>query len=222
MDTLHSRLCSIRVPLTGHPMFHGFSFHSAPVPMISPTSLAESLFGTLLVLPSQIPASPENEIPLNCFLNYHNHYLEPPLPNPVVNLPPTFLLLSSKLNLFCQSIPCTPLPLAPSSSGLFKVLCRAPHFFLLQLGPHTEKASVHGLKPAILPPNTLPALPPSTGQPPSSLPPFYSSPKHILKTNVSLSSIRCSLITFQLQSTHLPSCFFRFPAFLKKFGWNLL
>ncbi len=63
--------------------------------------------------------------------------------------------------------PCT-FPISTFLLRSFQSSLQIPHFFLLQLGSQAESVSVHLLKPATLPPNTLPALPPSRGRPAAS------------------------------------------------------
>lgn len=121
-----------------------------------------------MVLPSQFPTTPEDDSKLT-------HSLSGPLTSKSPKQSPLPYALSQ-----AQSSSKHPLrthPLAPSYSGPFKVFCRSPYFFLLQLGPQTEWVSVHRFKPANLPSYTPPALPPSRGRPPSSLPLSFPSPK---------------------------------------------
>ncbi len=70
---------------------------------------------------------------------------------------------SSHDSSFCFHSCSSPPPLSPSYASPDNVLHRFPRCFLLRLGDCTETVSVSRLKPAHLPPNPLPAQPPTQG-----------------------------------------------------------
>ena len=140
------------------------SFRSSPHD-ITNLSPAEAVFGSPLILPGQFLASPEDDT--SQFLTKWQSSLSgslsvPPAPSSVPpHIPPS--LLHSPF-VFVRAPPSHP-PLSPSYSGPYKVLRRSPRSFVLQLGSRSDSVSVHRLKPAHLPPDTLPALPPKRGRP---------------------------------------------------------
>ena len=62
-------------------------------------------------------------------------------------------------------------PLAPLYDGPYCVLERSNHFFRLQLGDKTDNISTLCLKAAHTPADTIPAVPPQRGRPPTQPPP---------------------------------------------------
>ncbi len=145
-----------------------FSFRTTPHEKTG-FSPAETTFGSPLVLPAQFPFSPEDESfhffwnlksSLSGSLSQSSATDTPPL------LPPE--LLSAPM-VFVRAPPAHP-PLAPASTGPFKVLRRSLLAFQLQIGDRTNTVSVHRLKPAYLPPDATPAQPPLRGRPPAHPP----------------------------------------------------
>ena len=66
---------------------------------------------------------------------------------------------------------CHRAPLSAAYDGPYKVLRKSLHFFVLQLGERTDSVSVHRLKPAALPADAAPAVPPQCGRPRKVRPP---------------------------------------------------
>ena len=62
-------------------------------------------------------------------------------------------------------------PLAPLYDGPYRVLERSNHFFRLQIGERTDNVSTLRLKAANTPADTVPAVPPRRGRPPTLPPP---------------------------------------------------
>jgi hypothetical protein len=66
--------------------------------------------------------------------------------------------------------------LLPIYDGPHRVLERSTHFFLLEMGDRTDKASTLRLKAARTPADTEPAKPPRRGRPLSQAPPVRAPP----------------------------------------------
>ena len=56
-------------------------------------------------------------------------------------------------------------PLTPRYDGPYRVLAREPKFFRLQLGDREDTVGIDRLKPAVVPPENVPAEPPRRGRP---------------------------------------------------------
>jgi hypothetical protein len=166
-DTLRARCSS--PDWVAHLSWCPLAFRSSPHEL-SNSLPAEAVFGTLLVLPGEFPASPEDN---------SSHFL--------ANLSTT---LSGSQASSPAPPPAPDIPLSHDSSIRFH---RFPHCFLFQLDDHQETVSVSRLKPAYLPPNTLSAQPPMRGRPP--LPKLLPS---ILKKPSKLSSKPSSVLCLPL------------------------
>jgi hypothetical protein len=187
-DTLRARCSS--PDWVAHLPWCLLAFRSSPHEL-SNSSPAEAVFGTPLVLPGEFPASPEDDS--SHFLTSLSKTLSgsqtsPAPPESAQDIP---LSLMTAQFVFILAPPSHP-PLSPSYAGPYKVLRRFPRCFLLQLGDRQETVSVSRLKPAHLPPNTLPAQPPTRGRPPLSRP-----LPSILKKPSTLSSKPSRKVTFQ-------------------------
>ncbi len=126
------------------------------------------MFGTPLVLPAQFPAAPEDDS--SQFLSQLGKTFSGSLSPTLSHTPPPSIpsqLLSSHF-VFVRNPPNSS-SLSPAYAGPYKVLKRSPHHFTLQIGSRTDTISVHHLKHAELPAQTLPAQPTARGRPPKSI-----------------------------------------------------
>lgn len=144
-------------------------------------SPSDAVFGSPLIVPGQFLDSPEPpadefyrqlEAAMSRFSpvpTRHNASKSSPLPATI----PTPLLLSRFV--FVRRDGHKP-PLSPTYDGPYRVLSRSPHFFRLQLGDRSDTVSVHRLKPAFLPDDAVPAVPPKRGRPPRAASPLPPPP----------------------------------------------
>jgi RNase H-like domain found in reverse transcriptase/Reverse transcriptase (RNA-dependent DNA polymerase)/Integrase zinc binding domain/Integrase core domain len=192
------------------------SFRSTPHE-ISNLSPAEAVFGTPLVLPAQFPAAPEDNS--NNFLTKISHTLSGSLstPPPTKNTPDIPLPLLKTPYVLIRTPP-NKTPLSPAYSGPYLVLRRSPHSFLLQIGSKTDSISIHRLKPASMPPNSSPALPPKKGRPPKTkLSPPIPILKPVKKHPTNFQPIP-KKVTFQLPTLRHSPRQHRLPSYLSDFA----
>ena len=157
------------------------SFRTTPTED-SNISPAQIVYGTDLILPSQLSTDPLHAfspLPPTLFSPFHffpsspaQHHVSSP-PPPPLSIP---LSLQTASHVFIRRDAAAP-PLAPRYSGPFQVLSRSPTHFTLQIGSRQDVVSVHRLKPAILPPNTPPPQPPLRGCLPKRPPSILRSPQ---------------------------------------------
>ncbi len=160
---------------------------------LSNSSPAEAVFGTPLVLPGEFPASPEDDS--SPFLTNLNKTLSGSQDSSPAPLPAQDSSLSHDSSVCFHPGPPSHTPLSPSYAGPYKVLRRFPRCFLLQLGDRQETISVSRLKPAHLPPITLPAQPPTRGRPHLSklLPAILKKPSKLSSRPSLKASFQCPL-----------------------------
>jgi hypothetical protein len=163
------------------------------------------------VLPGEFPAFPEDDSShflTNLSKTLSGSQTSTPPPRPAQDIP---LSLMTAQFVFILAPPSHP-PLSPSYAGPLRRFSRC---FLLQLGDRQETVSISRLKPAHLPPNTLPAQPPTRSRPPLSKP-----LPSILKKPSKLSSKPSLKVTFQcpLPSSRYSCAFFRFHPGMKSWG----
>jgi hypothetical protein len=136
-------------------------------------SPAEAVCGSQLVLPGQFINTDESPSP--SFLRELQTTMtgRPPPPArhnaaPAPTALPEELLLARFL--LVRRDGAQP-PLSPIYDGPYRVLERSTHFFLLEMGDRTDKASTLRLKAARTPADTEPAKPPRRGRPVAQAPP---------------------------------------------------
>ena len=169
VERFHRRLKdSLRARLVGPDWLHHLPWvllglRTAPREE-SATSAAQHALGTPLHVPGQ-------------FLHdagfgtvVHRHLSgAPPLP-PRHNRSATPALqsaLNSAAFVYIRSDTLSKPPLSPLYSGPFRVEARHENFFEVRVGSNLEKININRLKPACLPDDAVPALPPRRGRPPT-------------------------------------------------------
>jgi hypothetical protein len=136
-------------------------------------SPAEAIYGSQLTLPGQFLNTLESPSP--SFLADLQTAMtgEPPLATqhnaaPALPTPPEDLMLARFVLVRHDG---AQTPLAPLYDGPYRVLERSNHFFSLQIGERTDNVSTLRLKAANTPADTVPAIPPRRGRPPTLPPP---------------------------------------------------
>jgi hypothetical protein len=143
-------------------------------------SLAEAVFGSQLILPGQFINTAKSPSP--SFLNDLQTTMagRPPPPTrhnsaPAPSTLPEELLLARFV--LVRRDDAQP-PLFRVYDGPYRVLERSTHFFLLEMGERTDKASTLRLKAARTPAETEPAKPPRRGHPVAQAPPIRYRRRH--------------------------------------------
>ena len=139
-------------------------------------SPAEAVYGAPLILPGQFPSASEDKLDdfLQSFqkvVTKGTHLATRPSNVKPAELPAA--LLSAEM-VFVRRDEAKQ-PLSPLYAGPYRVIDRRRHFFKVKIGTKTDSVSIHRLKPAFLPPDTVPAEPPRRGRPPSVKPPISES-----------------------------------------------
>jgi cleavage and polyadenylation specificity factor subunit 1 len=191
------------------------SFRSTPHDK-SNLSPAEAVFGSPLILPAQFPISPEDSS--RQFLSKLSNTLSgsltsQPTSKSSPDIPPSLLNTSYVL---IRSPPSHP-PLTPAYSGPYKILRRSPHSFLLQIGSKQDSVSIHRLKPASMPPDAQPALPPTRGRPPKN-PPSHPSILRSPQSPSHSSSSSSKKVTFSSPPTRHSTRPHKTPSYLSDFS----
>ena len=140
----------------------------------SATSPAQHALGTALLVPGQLlqPDGPPADI-------YRHLSGLPPLPTchnrraPSRGISP---LQSAEFVFVRDDRPAKP-ALAPLYSGPFRVVERAESHFVVQVGDKLDTINIHRLKPAVVPVDTVPAMPKKRGRPPKDALPPMGPPK---------------------------------------------
>ncbi len=140
--------------------------------------LAETVFGSQLILPGQFIITAESPSPslLSDLQTTMTGRLPPPTRHNAAPAPSTLpeeLLLAAFV--LVRRDGAQP-PLSPIYDGPYRVLERSTHFFLLEMGDRTDMVSTLRLKSAQTPADTEPAKLSRRGCPVAQAPPVRASP----------------------------------------------
>ena len=138
----------------------------------SGTSAAQHALGTPLHLPGQFVHDDGFGSVVHRHLSglpplppRHNRSVKPALLRPLDSAPFVYIRVDTLAKP----------PLSPLYTGPFRVVARHESHFEVMIGSTIEKININRLKPAFLPDDTVPALPPRRGRPPRK-PPSNSGP----------------------------------------------
>ena len=179
VERLHRRLkAALRARAATSAWYHHLpwillSFRTTPAEE-SDVAPSQSVYGSLLQLPTQLTASgdaPTLELQASTGHQYFppvptRHNLAAP-PPPPPTIPPALQTASHVL----VRRPGPAQPLGRLFDGPYLVLQRSPLTFRLQIGNQSDVIAINRLKPAVLPPGTPAAQPPRRGRPPIIKPP---------------------------------------------------
>ena len=139
----------------------------------SATSAAQHALGTSLHLPGQFL----HHDGFGTVVHRHLAGLPPIPPRHNRSAAPAMLEpLSTASFVYIRTDTLAKPPLSPLYSGPYRVEARHDNYFEVRVGTELERVNIHRLKPAHLPDDATPALPPRRGRPPKKPPPACSPP----------------------------------------------